>query len=415
MGSRDGFPNDRTGVFRQTPRRPVVVFVVNGSPMSALGIRAQALAARLSDEYDIRLLYRSAHKLRSLVRFFLDLLRIRPRLSYVFDMSYSGVLAAVFYKILARNRLLIETGDVIYELAKSMGRRSWAGLWLTKQLEALSLKSADRMVVRGTRHKEWLDAQGIHPVDVIQDGVELDKFKPLDATALRRQYQLDGVLTVGLVGTPIWNERWDMGYGWELVEVLRLLKDAPVKGILIGDGSGISRLKARAREYGIEDKLLFLGHVPPDQLPLYLNLIDVCLSTQTNDLVGQVRTTGKLPLYLATGRYILASKVGEAALVLDDEMLVEYDGIKDACYPQRLADRIQVILNHRAELEKGWLHRRVAEERFDYNVLAEKLKPVMASLCQMPGKNLYQCRQDTKAPRKFEDGESGIEDRSDAS
>jgi len=359
-------------------RMPVVAFLVNGTPTSALGVRAQAFAARLSDEFEIHLLYRSEHKRRSLLRFVLALWRIRPQLSYVFDMSYSGVLAAALYKILSGNRLIIETGDVIYELARSMGTRSRLGLWLTKQLETLSLNAADRLVVRGTRHKEWLNAQGFHRVDVIQDGVEVDEFKPMDATALRRQYQLDGVLTVGLVGTSIWNERWDMGYGWELVEALRRLKDAPVKGILIGDGSGIPRLQARCRDYGIEDKLLFLGRVPHDQLPLYLNLIDVCLSTQTNDLVGQVRTTGKLPLYLATGRYVLASRVGEAALVLDEEMLIEYESVKDLQYPQRLAQRIREILDDRPKLEKGRWNRYLAKQTFDYDVLAEKLKDVMS-------------------------------------
>jgi len=354
-------------------RKPVVAFLVNGTPTSAVGVRAQAFAARLSNEYDVGLLYRSKHKVRSLVRFFFDLLRIRPRLSYVFDMSYSGALAAALYKLFAQNRLIIETGDVIYELAKSMGTRNRLGLWLTKRLEALSFKVADRIVVRGTRHKERLCAQGLRRVDVIQDGVELDKFKPLDASALRRQYQLYGVLTVGLVGASVWNERWDMGYGWELVEVLRLLKDAPVRGILIGDGSGIPRLKARCRDYGIEDKILFLGHVPHDQLPLYLNLIDVCLSTQTNDLVGQVRTTGKLPLYLATGRYILASNVGEAAWVLDDEMLVEYEGVKDLRYPQKLAERIMTLLDHPEMLKRSMSNVAVAKERFDYSVLAERM------------------------------------------
>lgn len=362
-----------------------VVFVVNGTASSALGVRAQAFAARLGEPYDIRLLYRSEHKIRSWLRFFFDLLRIKPQFSYVVDMSYSGVLAAALYKRLAGNKLIIDTGDVIYELAKSMGTRNWLGLWLTKQLEASSLKIADRIIVRGTRHEEWLRAQGMDRVDVIQDGVELDKFKPLDAAALRRHYHLEDVLTVGLVGTAIWNERWDMGYGWELVDALRLLKHAPVKGIIIGDGSGIARLKARCREYGIEDKVLFLGHVPHDQLPLYLNSIDICLSTQTNDLVGQVRTTGKLPLYLATGRYILASRVGEAALVLDEEMLVEYHGIKDPQYPQRLAERIQVILSDRARLNRGSLNQRLAAEKFDYDLLAAKLKTVLASCLQTVG------------------------------
>ncbi|GEM_PF-147722 len=357
--------------------RPGVTFLVNGTRASALGVRARAFAERLNDHYEVHLLYRSRHKLRSLLRFIVHLCRRRPRLVYVVDMGYSGVLAATLYKWPTRARLIIDTGDVITELARSMGTRSRLGLKLTEWLERLSLNVADHLVVRGTRHKAWLRARGIDRVEVIPDGVETDRFRPLDVAELRRQYGLDGVLTVGLVGTLTWNERWDMGYGWELVEVLRWLKDEPVKGVLIGDGSGVSRLKVRCRRYGIEEKIVFIGRVPYEALPAYLNLIDVCLSTQTNDLVGQVRTTGKLPLYLACGRYILASAVGEAALILDEEMLVAYEGVKDADYPRRLAERIREIVRARSKLQTGAAHRALALERFDYRVLAEKVKALV--------------------------------------
>ena len=87
--------------------------------------------------------------------------------------------------------------------------------------------------------------------------------------------------------------------------------------------------------------MLFAGRIAYERLPDYLAALDVCLSTQTNDLAGQARTTGKLPLYLAAGRYILASRVGEAALVLPDDMLLDYHGVVDRDYPARLAGRVR--------------------------------------------------------------------------
>ena len=38
-------------------------------------------------------------------------------------------------------------------------------------------------------------------------------------------------------------------------------------------------------------RLVFTGRVPYGELPAYLRLMDVALSTQTNNLPGQVRTT----------------------------------------------------------------------------------------------------------------------------
>lgn len=351
----------------------IVAFIVNGNFESAMGYRARALAACLQRRYDISIAYREGNKLVALVRFVRFLRAARPQLSYVFDMSYSGVLGAWLYKQLFGSRLIIDTGDVIYELARSVGNRGKVGLWFTRWLERFSLKAADGIVVRGTFHQQFLRERGYH-AEVIQDGVDVQAFAPLKVDELRKELGLDNVLTIGLIGSSVWSERLQMCYGWELVETLRLLKDATVKGVIIGNGSGITHLKARCREYGIEDKILFLGYVPFAQLPQYLGLLDVCLSTQTNDLVGQVRTTGKLPLYLAAGRYVLASRVGEAALVLDDEMLVDYEGVKDETYPQKLADRIKSILKEPARLQSGAANVALAQKHFDYAVLAGRLE-----------------------------------------
>jgi hypothetical protein len=347
-----------------------VVFLVSGSHDSAMGFRARDLAIRLP-QYDVRIAYRSPRKIISILKFFVVLARVRPTVSYVFDISYTGVLSAGFYRLVFGNCLIIETGDAIVELVRSSGSRGRFRLWLTGLLESTAFWIADRVVVRGSFHQKWLARHGIES-DVIQDGVDTCKFTPGDASDLRKQYGLEGTLTVGLIGSSIWSEKLQMCYGWELVETLRLLKDSSVKGIMIGSGSGIPHLKARCREHGIEDRMLFLDHVHYDQLPHYLNLIDVCLSTQTNDLAGQVRTTGKLPLYLAAGRYILASTVGEAARVLAPEMLVPYEGVKDEQYPQKLADRIRSIVSQPERLNLAEANLNLAKQYFDYGLLAER-------------------------------------------
>lgn len=352
-----------------------VAFIVNGSYDSALGHRARDLAANLG-QYDIHIAYRSRGKLFSILSFFAFLARVRPAVTYVFDISYSGVMAAGCYRKLFRNRLIVETGDAIVELVRSTGSRGRFGIWLTSRLEKFAFQIADRRVVRGSFHREWLSRRGIE-TDVIQDGVDTRRFTSENTGDLRKQHNLDGALTIGLVGSSIWSEKLQMCYGWELVEMIRLLKDNRVMGVMIGSGSGIPQLKARCRAYGIEDKILFLDFVPYEHLARYLNLIDVCLSTQTNDLVGQVRTTGKLPLYLASGRYILASNVGEAARVLDPAMLVPYEGVKDELYPQKLAARIASLLEQPDLLHIAEGNIALAKEHFDYSVLANRVGVVI--------------------------------------
>ena len=371
--------SEKVKVYARTSRATTVAFVVSGDRESAMAVRAREMASRLTADYEIHIVYRGRQKLLSVFGIFMSITRLRPSVIYVFDISYTAVLSAALYKLIFRKRVVIETGDAITELVRSTGSRGRLGLWLTQLLESIAFRLADRIVVRGSFHKEWLSKRGID-ADVIQDGVDADRFAPQDAGELRKHYGLDGVLTVGMIGSSVWSEKLGMCYGWDLIEMLRLLKDRPVKGVMIGSGSGITRLKFLCREYGIEDKILFLGHVLYGELPRHLNLIDICLSTQTNNLVGQVRTTGKLPLYLAAGRYILASNVGEAAIILDKEMLVDYQGTKDQNYPLRLSQRVLSVLDHPEKLECVARNIALAKTRFDYAILADRMKQILRAM-----------------------------------
>ena len=355
--------------------RAKTVFLVNGDCGSAMAERARSFASRLRDQFEIEICYRTAGRLRSMLAMLIKLIWTSPRSIYVFDMAISGVIAALLYRTLFRRFVIIDTGDAIYELSKSMGR-GFVGRTLTWCLERISLAGADRIVVRGRGHLAELARDGI-AAEWIPDGVDLQQFAPRDATALRRELGVDGALTIGVLGAVIWSEKLQMCYGWELVELIRLCRDRPVKGVVIGDGSGISYLQAKCREYRITDRVVFTGRVDYSALPEYLCALDICLSTQTNDLPGQVRTTGKLPLYLAAGRRVLATRVGEAARVLPDDMLVDYDGTKDPAYPQRLHERVLELERHPHEIECSGVAREIAARFFDYDQLSRRVASVL--------------------------------------
>jgi len=353
--------------------KPSVVFLINSGPGGAMAIRAGAFAGRLADDFDIDIVCRDDNKILAIARFIRHLWRRRPSVCYVFDMAFSGVIAAAIYRLVAGCPMMVDTGDAIYELSRSTGKRSAVGLALTWLLERGALSLSDRVIVRSNLHQELLQAKGIS-ADVVPDGVDTEQFRPSSDDGLRQKYQLEGCTVVGLLGTLVWSHRWKMCYGWELIEVISLLKDRPVKGLIIGDGNGVARLKARCEALGISDRVVFLGRVPYDELPRLVNLIDICLSTQTNDVPGQVRTTGKLPIYLACGRFVLASKVGEAARILPPEMLLPFEGTKDLEYPRRLAERIEGLLERPETMRQSAVSTRIARERFEYRVLASKLR-----------------------------------------
>ena len=362
----------------QNQKRPDIAFLVNGDPSSAMGVRARSFAERLTARFAVHIAYRSANRIGAVGHFLLELRRIRPEVCYVFDLAISGVLAGLAYRAISTCRMIVDTGDAIYELARVTGGRNRPALWLTKGLEHVGLYGSDRVVVRSHPHQELLAPTGIR-AEVIPDGVDIAQFRPQEVPELRRELGLESYRTIGLLGSLMWNPISQACYGWELVELIHRLRDLPVRGVLIGDGSGLPHLRERCAAYGIEDRVLFLGRVAYEKLPRLINTMDICLSTQTNDTPGQVRTTGKLPLYLACGRFVIATQVGEAARVLPPEMLLPYYGSDDRTYPERLDERVRWLLE-RPELLRNNQSAELARRHFDYDALSVRLGETIAGL-----------------------------------
>ena len=343
--------------------------------------RAKAFSRELAHTFDIIVAYRHDDKQEAIRKFLAVLEAFRPHVSYVFDLAYSGVFAAALHRVRVGCPWVVDTGDAIYELAKSAGLRSPLQTLFTGALEQFGLRAASAVVVRGTEHRALLSRYGIDAT-IVQDGVDVAQFLPRPVEKLRSQLGLHDVLSIGVLGSSNWNERHGTAVGWELLELLKRFRGRPVKGVLIGDGSGIPVLRQRRSQQGLDHSLLFVGRVPYASVPDYLSAVDIFLSTQTNNVVGRVRTTGKLPLYLASGRYVLASRVGEAARVLPEDMLVEYQGVVDADYPDRLAERVERLLADPKQLQAGRDLIQVARKRFSYPVLAKRLQPLLERMTE---------------------------------
>lgn len=355
-------------------------FVVNASPDSAIGERARIFAERLDDRLTLRVVYRGGSRMVSALQMLAMLLKFRPDVVYVFDLAVPGVLGASVYKLLSGCPLIIETGDEIYQLARAVGRRGTLQMALTAVLEMWSLNAADCIVARGHDHVAVLQRKGCSRVEWLPDGVEADRYVEAADPRLRQAWAPKAELVVGLVGNISWNRSQGNCYGWELLEALAALHHRSVRGVIIGDGDGCAALQHRCTELGLAGRVVFTGRVSPRELPRFLSAVDIALTTQTDDEVGRVRTTGKLPVYMAAGKFILATRVGEAARVLPDEMLLDYSGSRDRSFPARLARRIEEILNEPECLKLGEGNRRVAKERFDYDTLSPRLEKLLIQL-----------------------------------
>lgn len=290
---------------------------------------------------------------------------------YLVDIVKATAVAAVLGRLRGR-RVIVDTGDAVFALARSLGDRSFLGLLAVGAGERMALRCASHTVVRGRAHARLVPGPVTHIPDLAPPGAG-----PVPAADLRRELGLEDSYVVGLLGSLILSRRLGVSYGWDLVEALART-DPQVCALIVGEGSGRPLLEARARELGVSERCRFVGAVGPERVCGYVCAMDATLSTQTNDLVGQVRTTGKLPLYLTCERPVLATHVGEAARLLGPHgWTIPYRGRLDRGYPSRLAQRIETWRGDPdGEAGRRALAGRLALE-FDRATMRERLRELL--------------------------------------
>ncbi len=295
---------------------------------------ARDRAMQLLEGVSVARIVRTGTGMRGVRRAVRALLSDHSSVVYLVDLGMSTTVGAVLARLLGR-RVILDTGDVAYELAKSVGGRSAVGLALVRLGETGALLASHRVVVRGRRHAALVPRPATHIPDLAPPGT-----KPQSGERVRRELGLEDRFVVGLVGSIRRAPRLGITYGWDVVEALTRTPPA-VRGLIVGDGDGLPELTEHARSLGVMSRCHFVGSVSPVHVGEYIAAMDVAISTQSNDVVGAVRTTGKLPLYLACRCPVLATHVGEAIdLLAPLAWTLPYDGVVDRFYPRRLAEAI---------------------------------------------------------------------------
>lgn len=356
---------------------PRVAMLIHGGPQSVEAIRARGLAGAMPEAH-VLFLYREGTRRDTAKRWEKAISEWKPDLLYLLNTAMPGCTLALRQKWLRGRPYLLDTGDVIYEMAKSAGTTAWWKQPFLGLMEDLTQDNAAGIIVRGSRHQEYLRQQGYPRVHLIRDGCSpAASPSPEAVQQLKQRLGLTAPIIVGLMGSLTFSPTLQICYGWDLVEALAQLPEESVQCVIIGDGTGREWLESKAKSLGVWSRIRFTGRIPYAEVPLYLRALDVALSTQTNNLAGQVRTTGKLPEYMAAGCYVLASRVGDASVLLPAGMTLEYQGTVDAHYPQRLATRIREILQHPEQLNERKTLPALAEKYCSYSVLAEEFKKIL--------------------------------------
>jgi glycosyltransferase involved in cell wall biosynthesis len=115
-------------------------------------------------------------------------------------------------------------------------------------------------------------------------------------------------IVFGLLGSLVWNSRYQYCYGDELIHGIQQCDRQDVYVLIVGDGSGLEYLKTLAGEK--LGKTIFLpGNVPLEHVMDYLSVIDIASLPQSVDGVGNFRYTTKVCEYLAARLPIVINQI----------------------------------------------------------------------------------------------------------
>lgn len=181
----------------------------------------------------------------------------------------------------------------------------------------LLLKLAAGVTVNTHFLANRLRKRGIDRYAYVPNGVDLDRFKPLDPqirAALRAALGLERGIVIAYAGTvALHNHPVDL-----LVRAFAQLSPAlpAAQLILIGGGEDGPRLHELSRTLGIADRVRATGQIAHVDVPLWLALADVSVDPVRADDVARARSPLKLAESMALGVPVITGDVGDRRAVL---------------------------------------------------------------------------------------------------
>lgn len=254
--------------------------------------------------------------------------------------------------------------------------RYWGGLHLARAaaiVERINLRAADRVVVVSRVLRDYVLSTGVPAAKILvnPNAVDPAQFRPdVDGTRVRHGLGVESEVVVGFSGT-FGNWHGIPALAEALPQVCQARPN--VRWLLIGDGPLRHRIDEAVAKNDLASRVSLPGLVPHADMPAYLAACDVLVSPHGRQADGGefFGSPTKLFEYMAAGRPIVASAVGQIADVLQDEqsaLLVPPDD------PAALSQAIVRLVDDpclRSRL--GQSARQAAVERHTWRQNAERL------------------------------------------
>lgn len=320
-------------------------------------------ARYLFNDKNFFIIYRK-NRLITYLRFLYIILSSKP---YVYFVGFETLSLFILY-LLGYKKFIIDTGDNECELSRSYRKKIFSRFICI--IERWAIGNSLIFIVRTETYKEILDKTRKN-VYLIRDGIDVD--------SLKEYKRLPDILTIGMIGNFKVDKRTGNINGKEIIEVVEILNKEGynVKGFIFGKGKAFQYLKKLAVCKNVE---VIEDWVSIENIGEIMEKITIGLNIQTNDSIGNIRLGGKVPIYLATSRYIISTMTGDCSRILPSEYLINYKGIYDPVFPYKVAEELKKIIKDPERLKIRFSGPEIAYRYFDYKILRKELYKILESV-----------------------------------
>ncbi|MBU2472946.1 glycosyltransferase family 4 protein, partial [Patescibacteria group bacterium] len=276
--------------------------------------------------------------------------------------SYGGFLGLRFKKKYPNKKwlLTLQEGDSPEYILKRVG--------IFKKWFYQIFEKADYIQAISLFLYNWAMDNGAKKGEIVPNGVDIDKFKKVNSGDLRKKLNIKEKEKIILTVSRLVKKN---GIN-DLIKAGQYL-DFPFKILIIGKGPDEKELKRLAKKLGLQDKIIFIGHIKYGELPKYYALADVFVRSSLSEGLGNVFLEA-----MTAGLAIIGTKVGGISDFLKDGETGLFCKIRN---PKSIAQKIKEIFDNpslRKNLAKNGLE--LVKEKYSWDKISLKMEKIFKKL-----------------------------------
>lgn len=245
---------------------------------------------------------------------------------------------------------------------------------IKRYIATYTLKKADSVTCDAEHMKETMKRLGVpeEKIKLIYFGIDTRRFSPGQKSEKLK-------VRLGVYNSPTIITLRNLRPVYDVESLIKsvplVLKEIPEsKFIIAGKGPEEERLKELAKSLGVSDSVKFIGFIPNDELPEYLNSMDVYVSTSLSD-AGIAASTAEA---MSCGLPVIVTDVADNKEWVEDGITGFVVPTKD---PKLLAEKIIYLLqNENVRKKFGKISRKIIEERNNYHKEMGKMEKIYKEL-----------------------------------